>query len=58
MRKTRLALAAFALVSSFIVPGCGESAPPVTQEGLTKPADTSQFSGMMDEMKSNINKKK
>lgn len=59
MRMTRLALAAVALFSTFAVPGCGEgTAPPPSQEALTKPADTSQFGGMMDQMKSNVDKNK
>ncbi len=56
---TRLALAAVALFSTLVVSGCGDStAPPLTQEALTKPGDTSQFGGMMDQMKSNLDKGK
>lgn len=55
MRMTCLALAAIALLSTIAVPGCGDgTAPPPTQEALTKPGDTSQFGGMMDQMKANI----
>ncbi len=56
---TRLAVAAVALFSTFAVPGCGDgTAPPPTAEALTKPADTSQFGGMMDQMKSTVEKGK
>lgn len=55
MRNTRFALAAaIAIGSTVAVPGCGESTPPVTKEALTTKTDTSQFSGMMEQMKANV----
>lgn len=55
MRIVRLASASAILaLASFAAPGCGDEAPPVTEEALTKANDNSQFDGMMEQMKTNM----
>lgn len=59
MRAMSLALAfAVIVVSALAVTGCGDSQPTVTKEALTKPTDTTQFNGMMEQMKANVPSKK